>query len=117
MKARPRRNATSPARSASSDAFVGEPVGAVSQGALRAPRQSNAGSWARIAAGEAGAVGAFLEKKPRCHVGSGRVGQKEIVASTPHRRGSEIDANGVPNVSVVMLLMPVTYWSSSTFVT
>lgn len=43
--------------------------------------------------------------------------QNESVASTPHSRGSEIDAKGVPNVSVVMLLMPVTYWSSSTFVT
>jgi hypothetical protein len=45
------------------------------------------------------------------------VRQKEIVASAPAKRGAEIDANGVPNVSVVMLLMFVTYWSSSTFVT
>src|SRR5689334_182047 len=43
--------------------------------------------------------------------------QKETVASTPHWRGSEMEANGVPNVAVVMLLMPVTYWSSSTLVT
>src|SRR5690348_8958224 len=43
--------------------------------------------------------------------------QNLTVASTPHMRGSEIDANAVPNVVVVMLLMPFTYWSSSRLVT
>ena len=32
-------------------------------------------------------------------------------------RGSDIDANGVPNVLAVRLLTPVTYWSSSRLVT
>ena len=43
--------------------------------------------------------------------------QNPIRKSTPQARGSEIDANGVPNVLAVMLFTPVTYWSSNTFVT
>mgnify|MGYP006337206963 CR=1 FL=1 len=35
--------------------------------------------------------------------------QKPMRKSKPQARGSEIDANGVPNVLAVMLFTPVTY--------
>jgi len=69
----------------------------------------------------AAAAAAKPEPRPspaRAERGPGRRRrQKAIVASTPHCRGSEIEANGVPNVSVVRLFTPVTYWSSSRLVT
>jgi len=58
-----------------------------------------------------------FERARKCRRARSVFPQKATVASTPHMRGSEINVNGVPNVSVVMLFTPVTYWSSSTLVT